>query len=250
MSLIFLSSWSDKLYEVSGKHLLDSYMKFGPISESSFVYYDDYYIESLPTFKVWFEQNKDIIPDYFGGLAKPCDCRKPHSRQDRDHFLGCRYSWWNRNVYRWVKKVFALNECILNQKPSTIIWLDSDCFFQKKVTLQEIDNWFGDSDIFYFKGPQRKIEEMGIVGYRTHSIFVKSFIEEYLDIYMSNQFRKLRRWDDCYSFQKLRLRNGRLLFRDLGGNVTEMGDVISNSVIGPYITHDKGRHGRKLGLIR
>lgn len=222
---VLLLTYDD--YPVRIEHCHDNIIQFN-ISTSEFL-------------KAFLAKNHDIIPEYYGGLAKPCKCNKNplEMAKAKFHKKGCYFNYWNRNVYRWIHKLAALNYAY--QMYETIVWLDCDTFFQKYVSKEFILDSFKGTKTFYFKGPRREVEETGIVGYRS-----KKFIEAYIEKYRSGEFRKYVRWDDCYLYQMTR-RDTRIEANDLGKHCVTT-DPIPESFFGQYISHKKGTHGRS-GLV-
>jgi len=73
-------------------------------------------------------------------------------------------------------------------------------------------------------------------------------LERLVARYTSGAFRKEDRWDDSMQLQKVLLAPD-VKAVDLATAVTGNADVVENSALRGYVTHDKGRHGRKLGIF-
>jgi hypothetical protein len=130
---------------------------------------------------------------------------------------------------------------------SNIIWIDADCVFTSSVSENVIDSWFNGTDAFYLKN-KRPVMETGVFGFNLKGNGV-SLLEQLIARYTSGAFRKEDRWDDSMQLQKVLLRK-KVNAIDLAKRVTGNSDVVENSVIGRHIMHDKGRHGRKLGIFK
>jgi hypothetical protein len=227
---------------------------------SHFFYY--YQLSQDSFLNQWLADNLDIIPEHFGGKGKPCSCTKnPNSRFDRDHKKGCHYSWWNRNASRWFRKIACLNYIIngpqkklfLN-KYTHLIWIDSDCVFTRATPKVEIlPKAFnsGEADIFYMLGKKRWVIETGIFGIKLNSAG-QHFINKIIEAYVTKEFRKWRRWDDGYVFDKVRkqLESSQQLKGFDVSQHSNNNDVADESVLSRFITHFKGRHGRIMNIMK
>jgi hypothetical protein len=135
-----------------------------------------------------------------------------------------------------------------NEPFSRFIWLDSDVAFTAKVTEELVTSWFKSSSVFFLKGPKRKVWETGILGMDGQA--GKSFIVKTFEYYMSGGFREQPRWDDGFIFQKVAERDKALNKLDLATDASGHSDVAPHSPLGPYLKHNKGTHGRGLGIMK
>lgn len=266
--MLWVTSFNEELYNASGKDLLDSFkitqtegkwfigseLTSGKLwSEKKIPAYNLWASEFL---SAWLEKNKDIIPQPLGGQALPCNCRDPYARNERNHRKGCHHGWFNRNASRWFRKIATLYHALdyaKEQEFTHLLWLDCDCVFKQRVTTSFItEAVFEDADIVYMQS-KRPVMEAGFVGYKlspaTHEFFMKWF-----GLYQSGNFRQLERWDDCYTFNHI-MKNllafeVKLKMNDIAWNMSGHSDVMPHSRIGDHITHNKGKHGRQLGIMK
>lgn len=262
MSILYLTSWNESLYNASGQYLLKSFYEHkikgdlfigregsnSPIGNE--IYYDltkDYFLQR------WLLDNRDIIPEYLGGEGKECKCRDPYARQDWSHTKGCHFSWWNRNASRWFRKIAVLNYIINHPKlvaPDyhAFIWIDADCIFLKDPNdLLEV-HFNPCFDVFYMRGKKRRAVETGIFGIKNNDLGI-FFIKQLIDIYTSGVFRRYERWDDGYIFKMALGKSPLVRALDIGGNSTK-NEIANFTCLTPYIKHNKGTHGRKLGIMK
>jgi hypothetical protein len=264
--LLFVTSFNGDLYKASGKNLLSSF-KQTKTEGDFFIGYEGikeskderpespwyWYSLSQDHFLLkWLEDNRDIIPAYLGGTRKPCICKDPYSRFDRDHKKGCYFSWWNRNCSRWFRKIACLNYILTSgefDQYTHMVWVDSDCQFRQTVKIGLIDNMFRGADVFYMKGKKRLVEETGIFGIKLNK-YGRFFLEKLIKKYTDGSFRGYVRWDDGYIFSKTRKQYpSALKYYDIGKHST-ITDVATESDIYPYIIHHKGTHGRVMGIMK
>lgn len=199
-------------------------------------------------------KNAEVVPTHLGGSASgECTCAGgPYPPRYKKHAPACIGQWFCRNAFRWFRKFAAITEGLqlaALEKYDTLIWLDADCEFRAKITLATVSKWFaGDSaDIFYLKH-SREVVEGCCVGYRM-TPGGKRILAWIIDEYLSGRFRCRPRWDDSYIVQQAMLANKSVVCRDLARGVGEHAAVVPFSLLHPCIMHDKGRHGRKLGIM-
>lgn len=261
--LAYVTSFNKRIYEASGKKLLKSFYKTQSEGDL-FCYYEEgtqepvdhsnlkfISLDNEKPLQDWLQNNRDIIPESEGGTLKPCKCKNPWSLKEREHKAGCSHIWFKRCAYRWFKKVYSLNHFIstYSRNYDYVIWIDADCTFLRQVNTSDWSTIFGDHSILYMKGP-REIEECGVVGYNLQKEG-SQFIKHFYDMYIDGTFRKLARWDDSYVFHCLRETYPEWNSKDLAGKAGDHAEVISGSLIGNMIAHDKGKHGpRILGLFK
>lgn len=277
--ILYCTSFNDELFLASGKKLLESFSKF-KISGSWCIGYEGFKISEyqLPSqtlcisldnntvLKDLFDTYIDTIPDYLGGNFKsPCKCSKPWGKRDDAHEPGCPFTWWNRNWIRWFRKVLTLANAKRftapidtpeNQQPlmfDYLIWLDSDCIFRRKLPEDAITNILEDKDVFYMKG-RRKVIETGIIGFNLKRRGGE-IIERWLEGYIWGAFRELPRWDDGYVFDYMMKHTTAHYkatwdqFDIIPPNINDT-DVSRYSLLSRYVVHQKGTHGRIMGIMK
>lgn len=265
MSVAWITSFSDELYQATGKHLVDSYESFGscgklfvaPERLSEFRNSKPQSVVLLPDpadsvdLQAFIRNNQDIIPKEFGGAWEgPCSCPNPNDPKDKKHKPGCPGSWFCKHAIRWFRKFIALRSFMKASYLgyTHVIWVDSDVVFNDKVTESDVNSWFNRNDVFYLKGPKRKIWETGVVGFSAKRGL--TLIQNSYDCLQDGRFRSFPRWDDSYVLQTTAesMRNLRCL--DLANGASGHSDVVPHSPLHPFLTHNKGTHGRKLGIMK
>lgn len=253
--ILYLTSFNKELYEASGKKLIESYKKTNQLQYSNLLC--TYENMPLPVDEniIFFDitNNKiltnflnlysDKIPKYLGGKTEPCKCKNPCGKQTKDHIRGCYFTWWNRNCFRWFKKVVSLVEAAFSSA-KYLIWIDSDCEFKKQITSDFIKNLFQDNTVIFMKGNGRIVDETGFFGIKLDTKG-REFINRLYDFYMNGDVFNLIRWDDGYVFTKLHQRMYPYIkSRDLVLN-SNGSRVMERSLIKQYVIHNKGIHGEK-----
>jgi hypothetical protein len=207
--------------------------------------------------KEWLRREADHIPAALGGrLAEPlCKCPGgPFQPHYRHHRLPCPGYWFCKNASRWFRKVAAIQYAGAAYQLGSaraaydfLLWVDSDCLVKRRVTERVFKDWLGPRAAVFYCKATRSALEAGVVGYhfaRGATRVLGTMVERY----MNGAYRRDRRWDDCYQLQRA-MDLTRVASRDLATRVGDNSAVIPFSLIGPYIDHNKGRHGRGLGLM-
>lgn len=218
---------------------------------------------SLTTF---LRKHRGIIPTYLGGQALPCTCPGQKERHAK-HRPRCHYSWMNRNTSRWFRKVVAQKaaaERFVMPRTRWLFWLDVDCQLLQEIPAPVAQGLLGGADVMHLKA-WRRASETGVIGFDLAQRGT-AVIDSVLGLYTSGRFLTQNFWDDCATFDRA-LTEGRFQAFDLAArSLKEQGldkgqiearrqgkrpitEVIPYTPLAAYLTHDKGRHGRKMGLM-
>jgi hypothetical protein len=265
MSTAWVTSFSPDLYEATGKSLITSFettnpcgrLFVGPENISNFHVTKPEKVIALqdpskdPSLAVWLDNNKSIIPEEYGGSwTGPCSCPNPNDSKDTRHKPKCPSSWFCRNAVRWFRKLLTLRNFLklADSEYSRVIWIDSDVIFKKSISETAVDGWFKGNSVFYLNGPKRKVWETGVVGFTKKSGI--ELIHKTFDCFMTGEFLDFPRWDDSYALQTVAQRMRNLSKIDLATGTGKHADVVPFSPLGEFIEHNKGTHGRILGIMK
>lgn len=259
MSLLFATSFGPDLYQATGRRLLDSFLKLQRNGRFLVCYEGDcplpadrritpYALDQDEFLQSWLQANRDVIPDYLGGLARECGCAGREQRHAR-HRSRCHWQWMNRNASRWFRKVASLRVAA-EQNSRFVVWLDSDVEFLKDMHEVSVARMLQGRGTAYCKGHRPGVES-GVVLFDLPG-GGKRFIQELCRRYTSRAYLRDERWDDGFQFGVV----GRTLdkqVRDLVHPTRHKGktnNVIPLTVLAAYLRHDKGIHGTGLNLMK
>lgn len=265
MSVAWVTSFSDDLYQTTGKSLVATYENTGSCGKlfvagerlSGFKTSKPESVVMLPDpsasadLQRFISKNQDIIPKEFGGAwTGPCSCPKPDDPKDKQHKPGCPGSWFCKHAIRWFRKFLALRSFMQASYTgyTHVIWLDSDVIFKKRVSELDAAGWYKKNDVFFLKGPKRKIWETGIVGFTVERGL--TLAQNAYDALQDGTFRKFPRWDDSYTLQTTAESMPSLKTIDLATDASGHADVVPHSPLNPFLAHNKGTHGRGLGIMK
>jgi hypothetical protein len=265
MNVLWVTSFAKDMWEASGKDLLASFERTK--SEGQFFVGTEgidaaalkavssraaaYDLDTDSYLRDFLAKHRGIIPQHLGGTHPVPECRcagGPFDVHDKRHTQPCVGAWFNRNFSRWFRKIATLHAVLhTRSRPDVIIWIDADCHFLRRATLPVIKRWFGGmtKGIFYFRHT-RPVMEAGIVGYNL-KLSLRG-LQDFIKRYDSGAFCKDPRWDDSFQLQRV-LDTKRVTSLDLARRVGEHAEVVAHSIVGTYIQHKKGRHGRGLGIM-
>ena len=150
-------------------------------------------------------------------------------------------------MYRWFRKIVALSHASADHR-DVLFWIDSDCYSKAPLPLSLIEEAFRGAGVLHMRG-NRKVSEAGFVGYDLAQPGVHELIDAMKDHYLSQEFRRYRRWDDSFVLDVCLKRPGAPRARDIAKRAVGHADVLPTTPFAPYLEHEKGLHSRKLGLV-
>jgi hypothetical protein len=257
MSVLFVTSFAPDMYRTTGMHLIESFRTSGTegrvlvchegnlgaeLAHAS-PWVELYDLDHSPFLAEWLARHQSIIPRDSGGLADPCDC------QGGTHRPRCHWDWYNRNAFRWFRKLVALDHALSLDDWSYVIWVDSDCRFTRQMTTEKVREIFGGHSVVYLRGQDRPVIESGVIGFKRDPGGL-TVLRRVIERYRTDRFAEDDRWDDGYQFQLAIDEYPDIRSADLATRSTAFDYVVPGSPFGPYLDHFKGVHGMVLRLMR
>jgi hypothetical protein len=277
MNVTWVTTFEQKMWEASGRHLAESFLdrrvpgrlvcchEGGPAVAAAVGRLACARLEAVPLdgdefLRQWLAKNHDVVPQSLGGGHPGCACRGgPFEPKDKRHRMPCAGAWFCKNASRWFRKVAALRlvgERLHDRRQAgdrgggddVVVWVDADCRFHKAPTTLQVASWFeGGSAVFYLQS-RRPVLEAGVVGYWL-ARGADKILGWMIDCYFSGRYRGMLRWDDSYVLQKALAKNPDVKRVDLAYRVGKHAAVVEHSVLKDFLRHDKGKHGRGLGIM-
>jgi len=259
--ITYVTSFSPRMYEASGRKLVKSFIN-QKVEGRLLCTYDDT-IDIIEDGNVEFqcldqredllkflEDNDDVIPEKLGGSAKQCRCKSGGRKYAKaiyaNHVAKCPYSGWNFRASQWFRKLVSMKMFRVYEQDEILIWIDSDCIFQKRLLYRDVVNIFQDADMFFNYGRFRKNTimsiETGLMGFRNDGFTI---LDRVYDKYITGAFRSQPRWDDSWMFtREVESKNREYNVIDLVPDEYNSSHVVSSTPLGAFIKHDKGSHHR------
>jgi hypothetical protein len=239
------STFNDKLYEYSGKALLKSLETNMPGVEVIAYHELDNDIQGIkgvkvcdiPEFKAVFEANKEVITEHFGGTGVDIPGDKA----------------WNIRWFGWFRKIAMAYHAICVEKYSEyLVFSDCDNRFLRPFDDDFLKRVTKGRPIGFFRG-SRPVLEAGIIVVDNKNPNASIFYREFMNLFLTKEFRKLSRWDDCAVLEHTMTKFPKEWFCDLAeGKVATLhtnsngyttgGQIIAATEWGNYVEHDKGVH--------
>lgn len=228
MNYKFVTSFSQKGYDLYGRIFLESYIKHCPYPLE--VWHESQEAPSLPGRIEWSDLDWD---------------------KERDWFLTTFRKYDGRNGYRFnatgfCHKVFAL---AATEFDKWLIWIDADTVFKKDIDQRFFDETCPEGFTASYLGRKDwDHSECGFVGYNKQ-YRGNQFLTDFQELYTSSLLFELPQWHDSYAFDAIRRsyeRQGCLFFNIAKGVPKEAGFVKGvphpwpHTVLGGYIEHRKG----------
>lgn len=267
MALLYVTSFSKKLYEYSGKTLIESYIK-NNITDPLLVCTDDFeysspseniiskYIGDDSYLQQWEKNNEDIIPEKYGGKCKSKykilmhNVKKYKSSKNATDEMKetSRHNFMNYRVKNFFMKIVSLNFALKTYRElyDIIIWIDCDCYFEKSIDSMYINNIFNDKyGVIYFEGEGRKSVnngyETGFIGFnKKHKGY--ELLLRIIDSYKDGSFRKYKGWYDGFIIKMVCEESDDITKYDMTYQSNSSNVMNCDNPIFDYIKHKKGTH--------
>ena len=270
MNVLYVTTFNEKLFNQSGKNLIESFSKFINNADMLVCYEDfsfisdnsrilSYNLENDPYINNWLIKYAYIIPKFYGGNAP--DDSEIFKDNNPDYWGGTNgQSWANFRASRYFRKIISLNYALIHFSKlyDYIFVIDSDCIFKGSLNDNLINKLFDDetSMIYFWSRFRKKINrgpETGFTGYcKRNNGF--NFAKIICDCFFSGKFLNYQYWDDGYvigqvinEYKNNDNNNLKLKLKDLVGHLgcktTRVMDIQDQPLF-PYIKHFKNKHDR------
>jgi hypothetical protein len=150
------------------------------------------------------------------------------------------------NAVKFVHKTFAIWHQAKLKKDGWLIWLDCDATLHKPIDERFIKDVFIQEKLICYVGRPGKYSECGFLCFNLNHDKTRKFLQEWEDLYLSGEFINLPETHDSYTFDYVRIKwNENNLFHNLNGRAITDKNPFSQSVIGGYLDHSKGKDKSK-----
>ena len=161
------------------------------------------------------------------------------------------------NAVRFSNKVFCVVNAVRNSKDHDyVVWIDADTFSFRPVPLDWIVNLLPKDTMVTYLGRENptlgdggKYPECGFVGYNCNHPEIQNFINDWEQLYTTDNVFKILEWHDSYVFwhlTKIYRKTKNIKVNDIGYWKGVKGHhVFVNSELGLYMDHMKGNRKTK-----
>jgi len=249
--ILYITSFNKKLFDATGNGFIKSF--YENQKDDLFIGTEDnipqlenypvkiYQLENDSILQQWTKANIDIIPYYAGGQSRPCDC---NFGSQKKHIKYCPWWGWNRNAYRWFRKVITIYYALqtFSSEYDWFFWVDCDCVFTRIIKHERIEK-YNKMDVLHLIGTFRNADETGLILFNMNNKG-GDFIKKWMKKYTSGSFRKDDRWDDGYQLTMVRRAYpSEFKYYDMAAGIHGR-NVAHKSIFGKHIRHHKGIHWR------
>lgn len=254
MNVLYVTTFNKNIYKFSGKPMLESFFKHQKddilccFEEFDFKDFNipqvkKYNLKDSAFLNTWLEENKDVIPPEYGGVANP----KKHPES---------YFPWNFRAAGWFRKIVSMSKALeFKDSYDAIVFIDSDSKVLQTIPNKLIKEAFSDKSCFYHWGKIRTENglavESGFIGFKTDVAGI-NLLELWINKFKNKVFKRYLRWDDGGMFSNVLLENDFKDSVDLVVDYSEIGKsqshVIDRGLFKGYVLHEKGSHKRS-GVI-
>ena len=163
------------------------------------------------------------------------------------------YLW---DAVRFANKVICVVNGVKNSKDyDYVIWIDADTFTFRPMPLSFLENLLPTDSMLTYLGRERvetknfKYPECGFVGYNLRHPEIQNFINEWEQLYITDDVFKLLEWHDSFIFwhlSKKYKKEKNIKVNDIGYAKGVRGfHVFVNSELGLYMDHMKGKRKQR-----
>mgnify|MGYP003653786074 CR=1 FL=1 len=153
------------------------------------------------------------------------------------------------DAVKFSNKVFCIIDAVRNSTNyDYVVWLDADTYTFKTVPIEFLESLLPENTMLTYLGRENDKEkiypECGFVGYNLQHPEIQNFINDWEQLYITNDVFKLLEWHDSAVFwhlSKQYRKNKSVTINDIGYHTGVYGHhVFVNSKLGLYIDHLKG----------
>jgi len=186
-----------------------------------------------------------------GGVRRPAELQqKGGLDKNKGSFL------WA--AVRFANKVFCVVNAVRNSKDyDYVLWIDADTFTFRPVPMDFLAKQLPTDTMVTYLGRENpklndggKYPECGFVGYNMKHPEIQNFVNEWEQLYVTDEVFKLLEWHDSYVFWHLTKKyrqEKNIKVNDIGYWIGVKGHhVFINSELGLYMDHMKGKR-KKVG---
>lgn len=262
---LFVTSFDDRMYEMSGKKLIETFTKLNP-KYYLVVCYEKmknelpkhpqilpYKMEESKFMNDWLKTNENDIPVEYGGKA---------TEENNPNLFK---SYFNKSASKWFRKIVAIDHAIKIYGTffKYVVWLDADCYARSPLPESLMDNILKNHDFMFHLSPKRRQSKLGIessiLGFKNNTGY--KFMNIVSNKFKEGTFKQYNRWDDGWVFREVvdeevkknEKRNPKdtIKFLDLVGNIPvkmmKMSEVVPYGPFRDYFVHEKGKHNELRG---
>jgi hypothetical protein len=234
----FITSFNDLFYRASGKRCVESFCRDNPAyelwtyaegvsggaeSELGSLGVTVVRLEELPLLEEFLAVARDVIPQEFGGDA-PAEMFPGEGPRTGD-------VWFRKNMFRWFRKIVALDHAS-ESFGDVLFWMDCDCFSKAPLPLEVIEETFHGAGVIHMKA-NRKHTETGLVGYDLAKPGVRELLDAMRDHYLTREFERYKRWDDCITLDVCLKRTDGPRARDIATRAVANAEVLPTTPFAP-----------------
>lgn len=257
MSIAFVTSMNQKIYEDYGKRYIEEFSNNADTDINLYVVFEKNFPGDIGSLK----KNIFIVPfanpshnqfiEYFGKLYEAAGIKINVFNDMGQKKINIKNDY-RYNAIKFSFKPFSIHQ-IINYLPSNLdylIWTDADLrckkLFYQKDLLQFLPQ---ENELISYLGRKYIYSECGFMGFNLKHSKTLNFISDTIHIYCSGKIFSFDEWHDCFTFDFLRneYESQDLKFRNISGKGYEVDHPFVNSGLEEFFDHLKGDERKSRG---
>lgn len=145
---------------------------------------------------------------------------------------------YNYDIWKFCRKVFSICDAA-KSGGDYLIWIDADVEIYRDIDSIFIKRLLNNNALALFQR-EKMHSECGFVAFDLKHEATPYLLDRFLDLYTSGKiFQIPMGWHDCWALDAC-INGMKIPVSNLSPVMTDSIDVINNSILSPYLRHDKG----------
>lgn len=258
MSLAFVSTMNEKLYDEYGKRFINEFIENAHEDIKLFIIFEG----KCPNEILNLKHNLITIPllnndhsqfvKFFGKLyeARGLKVRFFEENGQKKVNLNQDYKY---DAIRFSFKPFSIQQ-VLEYLPNDLgylIWTDADLRCKKNFNFNSLENFLPNKDeLMSYLGRNDQYSECGFLGFNLEHCEFQNFINRMINIYKSGEIFSLKEWHDSYIWDLVRseFEDKKVQFKNISNKGFNHYHPYINSGLEEFFDHLKGPNRKKDGI--
>jgi hypothetical protein len=257
MSVAFVSTMNQKLYDLYGKRFINEFISSADNKIKLFIIFEG----KVPNEIIGLSNNIYSIPllsekhnhfvKFFGSLTEARGIRVRIFEENGQKKINVT-SDYRFDAIRFSFKPFAIHQSLqyIPEELEYLIWTDADLRCKKNFVEEDLLQFLpANNELMTYLGRENNYSECGFLGFNIKNPSFYNYINRVIDIYTSGEIFSLREWHDSWIWDHVRneFEQKNILFKNISGRGYSHHHPFINSGLEKFFDHLKGPNRKKEG---